>query len=49
MKKVIFSIAVIVMSAGAVVAANVIAKSTTECSTCTTCECPFCTADCCAK
>jgi hypothetical protein len=49
MKKVIVSIAVIVMSAGAVVATNVVtAKSKKEC-TCPMCPCPMCGGDCCAK
>lgn len=48
MKKVIMSIAIIVLSAGAVVATTVGAtKSSTECKSCKHCTCPTCTDECC--
>ncbi len=47
MKKIIFSIAIIVLSAGAVVATTVGAtKSKTECKSCPHCSCPTCTDHC---
>lgn len=47
MKKVIFSLAVIVLSAGAVVATTTSsAKAKSACTSCTTCHCPVCGSDC---